>query len=409
MKRSARCPSHTRVEPALLLTTSSSRSGSKGETTHKGINTDMRILITGGAGFIGSHVADELIQHGHRVRAYDNLSPQVHGAEQRRPAYLHEDVELIRGDVRDAAGMQRALTGVDAVYHFASAVGVGQSMYEIDHYVSTNNLGTAVLLQALSARPVERLIVASSMSIYGEGLYRGSDGTLVADAERSIEQLRAGDWEPRDAAGAPLEPVLTPESKRPCLSSVYALSKFDQERLCLMVGRAYGIPTVALRFFNVFGTRQALSNPYTGVLAIFASRLLNDNPPLVFEDGLQRRDFVSVYDVVQACRLALDAPGAPGLAFNVGSGTAYTIRDVAELVAAVLEKPIEPVINRKYRVGDIRHCVGDVTLASRVLGYRPAVTLESGLIELAEWLRDQAADDHVADANLELLSRGLTV
>jgi len=369
----------------------------------------MQILITGGAGFIGSHLADDLLHRGHHVRAYDNLSPQVHGSEQRRPAYLDKDVELIHGDVRDAAGLRRALAGVDAVYHLAAAGGVGQSMYEIEHYTSTNNLGTAVLLQALSARPVERLIVASSMSIYGEGLYRTSDGSPVVNAERSLDQLRQAEWEPRGPGGETLEPVPTPETKLPSLSSVYALSKFDQERVCLMIGRAYGIPTVALRFFNVFGTRQALSNPYTGVLAIFAARLMNGNAPLVFEDGLQQRDFVSVYDVVQACRLALEAPAAQGHAFNVGSGTAYTIRDVARLVSGVLGKSIEPSITGKYRVGDIRHCVADVSLADAMLGYRPAVTLEDGLIELAEWLRDQAADDRVADANRELMSRGLTV
>jgi dTDP-L-rhamnose 4-epimerase len=348
------------------------------------------------------------LRRGHRVRAYDNLSPQVHGHASTRPAYLHDDVELIRGDVRDAVGLRRALAGVDAVYHFASAVGVGQSMYEIEHYTSANNLGTAVLLQALSARPVERLVVASSMSIYGEGLYRASDGTVLAGVERTLEQLRRADWEPKGPDGNPLEPVPTPETKMPSLSSVYALSKFDQERLSLMVGRAYGIPTVALRFFNVFGTRQSLSNPYTGVLAIFASRLLNGNAPLVFEDGRQQRDFVSVYDVVQACGLALEVPGAAGHAFNVGSGTAYTIREVAELMATVLGKPIQPSISGKYRVGDIRHCVADVTLASTALGYRPRVTLEEGLIELAEWLRDQAADDRVAEASRELRSRGLT-
>jgi dTDP-L-rhamnose 4-epimerase len=369
----------------------------------------MQILITGGAGFIGSHLADDLLHRGHRVRAYDNLSPQVHGGEQRRPAYLHPDVELIHGDVRDAAGLRRALAGVDAVYHLAAAVGVGQSMYEIAHYTSTNNLGTAVLLQELSARPVQRLVVASSMSVYGEGLYRTSDGSPVANAERSLDQLRKADWEPKGPDGETLEPAPTPETKLPSLSSVYALSKFDQEQLCLMIGRAYGIPTVALRFFNVFGTRQALSNPYTGVLAIFASRLMNGNAPLVFEDGRQRRDFVSVYDVVQACRLALDAPAAPGQAFNVGSGAAYTIREVARLISDVLGKSIEPSITGKYRVGDIRHCVADLTRAEAMLGYRPSVTLEDGLIELADWLRDQAADDRVADANRELASRGLSV
>src|SRR3954451_9368615 len=212
----------------------------------------MRILITGGAGFIGSHLADELLRRGHTVRALDNLSPQVHGAAAERPAYLSCDVELIRGDVRDADTVRRALRDIDAVYHFAAAVGVGQSMYEIDHYTSVNNGGTAVLLQALIDRPVQRLVVASSMSLYGEGLYRTTGGAVREGRERSLEQLKRADWELRDEGGEALEPVPTPESKSPSLSSIYALSKFDQERMCLMIGRAYGIPTVALRFFNVF-------------------------------------------------------------------------------------------------------------------------------------------------------------
>ncbi|HEY0875161.1 MAG TPA: NAD-dependent epimerase/dehydratase family protein [Vicinamibacterales bacterium] len=368
----------------------------------------MQILITGGAGFIGSHLADDCLQRGHRVRVLDNLSPQVHGAVD-RPAYLHRDVELIRGDVRDADAVRRALGGVDAVFHLASSVGVGQSMYEIAHYTSTNNLGTAVLLEALIERPVERLVVASSMSIYGEGMYEAPDGSRIPGVERPIEQLRRGDWELHDETGAPLTPVATPESKPPALSSVYALSKFDQERMCLMVGRAYNIPTVALRFFNVFGTRQALSNPYTGVLAIFASRLLNDHAPLIFEDGGQRRDFVSVYDIVQACRLALQVPEAAGRAFNVGSGHAITVREVASLVRGILGKDIEPDISGKYRVGDIRHCFADISQARATLGYEPAVSIEDGMIELAEWLGDQAAEDRVAEASRELAARGLTV
>ncbi len=369
----------------------------------------MQILITGGAGFIGSHLADDLLSRGHRVRALDLLLPQVHGPDPVRPPYLDPDVELIHGDVRDQAAVVRALVGVDAVYHLASAVGVGQSMYEIEHYTSTNTLGTAVLLQALSRTPVQRLIVASSMSLYGEGLYRTAAGALVTDAERSEAQLRRGEWEPLDADGRPLQPLPTPETKPPALSSVYALSKFGQERLCLMVGRAYAIPTVALRLFNVFGTRQALSNPYTGVLAIFASRLMNGNPPMIFEDGRQLRDFVSVYDVVQACRLALEAPGAAGSVFNIGSGQAFTVREVAELMSGVLGISIPPEIAGKYRVGDIRHCVADITLARERLGYTPAVTLEDGLVELSEWLRDQAAEDRVPEASHELASRGLTL
>jgi dTDP-L-rhamnose 4-epimerase len=375
----------------------------------------MHILITGGAGFIGSHLADDLIDRGHEVRALDVLSPQVHGPGAQRPTYLHPAVELVHGDVRDARAVCRALENIDAVYHFAAAVGVGQSMYEVEHYTSTNNLGTAMLLQELARRPVERLVVASSMSIYGEGAYAcdGEEGRGAAasfdQVERSIEQLRAGDWEPRDAHGRRLTPRPTPESKTPRLSSVYALSKFDQECLCLMMGRAYHIPTVALRFFNVFGTRQALSNPYTGVLAIFASRLLNDRPPVIFEDGAQRRDFVSVQDVVQACRLALEAPDAAGQAFNIGSGWSYTVSEAAGMMASVLGKPIPPEMTGEYRVGDIRHCFADVTLAREALGYAPQVTLEDGLDELAGWLREQTADDRVDDARGELAARGLTV
>ncbi|MBI3802772.1 MAG: SDR family NAD(P)-dependent oxidoreductase [Nitrospirae bacterium] len=369
-----------------------------------------QILITGGAGFIGSHLADELLSQGYRVRALDSLEAQVHGAEAARPSYLHPEVELVIGDVRDPAAVRRVLEGVDAVYHFAAAVGVGQSMYEVARYTEINNLGTAVLLEALIARPVERLIVASSMSLYGEGLYRAADGSRVTAAERSVAQLKAGQWEPTGPNGEPLEPMPTPESKLPCLSSVYALSKYDQERLCLMIGRAYGIPTVALRFFNVFGTRQALSNPYTGVLAIFAARLLNGNRPMIFEDGAQRRDFVSVQDVALACRLALEVPEAAGEAFNIGSGRSYPIQGVARQMAAALgREELQEEITGEYRAGDIRHCFADITRARKVLGFEPRIPLEEGLAELAAWLKGQVAIDRVSDARAELAARGLTL
>jgi dTDP-L-rhamnose 4-epimerase len=283
-------------------------------------------------------------------------------------------------------------------------------MYEVAHYTRVNNLGTAVLLEALIAQPVQRLVIASSMSLYGEGLYRNQAGEVRLAGERSVEQLRRGDWELHDESGAVLTPAPTPETKPPALASIYALSKFDQERMCLMIGRAYQIPTVALRFFNAYGPRQALSNPYTGVLAIFASRLLNNSAPKLFEDGLQQRDFVSVYDLVRACRLALEAPGADGEVFNVGSGQPLTVRDVAARLARVLGKEsIEPEIVGKYRVGDIRHCFADITKAQAVLGYRPQVTLDQGMAELAAWLESQAAVDRVAQASAELASRGLTI
>ncbi len=366
-------------------------------------------LITGGAGFIGSHLADELGRRGWNVRALDSLIPQVHGDDGKRPAYLDPAVELQVGDVRDPQAVQRALAGVDAVFHFAARVGVGQSMYRVADYTSVNDVGTAVLMEALSERPVERLVVASSMSIYGEGRYRRPDETTFDAASRQRRELENGQWEPTDPDGIALTPVPTPEDKSPTLESVYALNKYNQERLALILGRAYKIPTVALRFFNVYGTRQALSNPYTGVLAIFASRLLNGRPPLIFEDGAQKRDFVSVKDVARACCAALTAD-ADGHVFNIGSGNAYTVTEVAERLARVMGRgELTPEITGEYRVGDIRHCYADIGAARQRLEYRPSVDFDAGLTELAGWLETQVAVDHVASARQELSARGLTV
>jgi dTDP-L-rhamnose 4-epimerase len=367
------------------------------------------ILITGGSGFIGSHLADQLLARGHKVRALDNLTPQVHGDGKRRPDYLADDVELVVGDVRDRDAVRQALKGVDLVYHFAAAVGVGQSMYEIETYTSVNNLGTAVLTEALIERPVEKLVVASSMSIYGEGLYRGPGDQVVMGRERSEEQLKRGDWELKDDDGRLLSPLPTPETKIPSLASVYALGKYDQERMSLLIGKAYRIPTVAMRFFNVYGPRQALSNPYTGVMAIFASRLLNDKAPMIFEDGHQHRDFVSVHDVARACVLAMEKPVSDKV-LNVGSGHAYSIIEVAERMARSLGKEhIHPEITGKYRVGDIRHCYADIGEARRTLGYEPRVRFEDGLDELVQWLDGKEARDGVQAAREELMERGLTI
>ncbi|HXE13927.1 MAG TPA: NAD-dependent epimerase/dehydratase family protein [Bryobacteraceae bacterium] len=366
------------------------------------------VLITGGAGFIGSHVANELLAHGYRVRVLDALASQVHGADRKRPCYLHEDVELIRGDIRDADVLDRALNGVVAVYHFVALVGVGQSMYQIEQYTSVNNLGTAMLLERVAKKRIRKLIVASSMSVYGEGLYELPSGEICTTAGRTVEQLRCHEWEMKTSGGQVLRPLPTPEWKTPALASIYALSKFDQEQMCLITGRAYGVPTVALRFFNVYGPNQALSNPYTGVLAIFASRLLNNQRPMIFEDGAQLRDFVSVYDVARACRLALESDAAD-VAVNIGSGETITIRQIAERLAAVLDKDVEPEITGNYRVGDIRHCYPDISLAKKVLGYSPAVTLELGLEDLAAWLSEQQAHDNFQEMQAELAGRGLVV
>ncbi|HEX7967967.1 MAG TPA: NAD-dependent epimerase/dehydratase family protein [Stellaceae bacterium] len=368
-----------------------------------------RVLITGGAGFIGSHLADNLLRRGYEVRAVDNLCAQVHGPDAGRPSYLNREVEFVAGDVCNRQTMQRALRDIDGVFHFAAVVGVGQSMYELAHYTTSNNLGTAILLECLIERPVEKLVVASSMSVYGEGLYRDASGAAVTVAGRSAAQLRRGEWEPRDGNGA-LVPLPTPESKAPSLASVYALSKYDQERMCLMVGAAYGIPTTALRFFNAYGPRQALSNPYTGVLAIFAARLLNGNPPLIFEDGEQRRDFVHVLDVAEACRLAYESARAAGQVLNVGSGRSVSVNEVARRLAEQLEKEhLTPEITHKYRVGDIRHCFAEITRARQLLGYEPRISLEDGIRDLAVWLEGQIAADRVVEARRALERRGLTV
>jgi dTDP-L-rhamnose 4-epimerase len=283
-------------------------------------------------------------------------------------------------------------------------------MYQIADYTSVNNLGTAVLLQCLAGRSIETLVVASSMSIYGEGLYRDAEGRTQQARDRTLEQLKMGDWEVRDSHGRILIPEATPENKLPALASVYALSKFDQEHMCMIVGRACGIPAIALRFFNSYGPNQALSNPYTGVLSNFASRVLNSRRPLIFEDGLQKRDFVSVHDVARACRLALETPAAAGQAFNISSGVPMTVKEVAERTIRAIGYPgLEPDITGKYRAGDIRHCFADISLARQVLGWEPRVTLEEGLEELAGWLEGQTPVDRGMEARAELAARGLMV
>lgn len=371
-----------------------------------------KILVTGGAGFVGTHLVDALLTRGETVRVLDNLDPQVHGSDRQRPAWLSPEAELLEGDMRNPDVVNRAVRGVDVIYHLAAAVGVGQSMYQIAAYTATNTLGTAHLLQALVDREVEleRLVVASSMSIYGEGRYRRPDGRDARVERRAADQLRRHDWELRDMDGVRLEPRPTDELKSLDPSSIYALTKADQERMTLQIGEAYGIPSVALRFFNIYGPRQALSNPYTGVAAIFSSRLLNGNRPLVFEDGEQSRDFVSVHDVVQALLLAGERPAAVGQVINVGSGQSITVRQVAETLARVLGVQIEPEITGRYRVGDIRHCFADISRARELLGYEPGVPLEEGMAELVGWLEEQERpQDGIQRHAAELAARGLTV
>ena len=330
-----------------------------------------KVMVTGGAGFIGTHLVRQLSASGGEVRVLDNLDPQVHG--EGKPCFQAECAEYVTGDVRDPDTVAKCLDGVDRVVHLAAAVGVGQSMYEVKYYVDVNCNGTAVLWEEiLKLRDrIEKVVVASSMSIYGEG-----------------------------------DPGFTGENHPLRPTSVYAVTKRDQEELSLSLGRAYGIPTVALRFFNVYGPGQSLNNPYTGVAAIFASRLLNGQAPVIFGDGNQTRDFVHVRDIVQGIRLALDR-SCPSDAYNVGTGTATSILDLAGRLAGALGFTGGIGPSGRVRAGDVIHCVADIGKIRNALGFAPQVTLDSGLQDLISWAGEQRAEDRVAGAVGELESRGL--
>ena len=374
------------------------------------------MLVTGGAGFIGSHLVDALVERGDRVRVLDSLDPQVHGDDATSPSLIagHVDagrVEFIRGDVTDPTVVETALEGVDTVFHQAAAVGVGQSMYRIADYVRANSLGGAVLLEAMVERrdALRRVVVASSMSIYGEGSYGCEEHGEVAPPLRDTPQLAAGDWEMHcPVCDRPVEPRPTPESKALQPTSVYAVTKRDHEELFLSVGAAYDIPTVALRYFNVYGPRQSLSNPYTGVAAIFASRLLNDRPPLIFEDGRQSRDFVHVRDIVAANLRALESDAAIGGAYNIGTGRSLDLRTMVDALRERLGGP-EPEYVGRFRQGDIRHCYADTTRAEKDLGFEAQIAFEDGIDDLAAWAREQEPEDRVDVAAGELEEAGLTI
>lgn len=363
------------------------------------------ILVTGGCGFIGRHVVGELLESGYGVRIVDSLVQQVHGEE---APVVPSGAELIAGDVRDKGLLLQALGGIDAIIHLAAEVGVGQSMYEIARYVGANDFGTAVLLEAMIGGPVERIVVASSMSVYGEGLYADATGNRLGHVQRRPDLIGPGHWDPLDGSGEPLLPIETDEEKPVDLASIYALTKYAQERQVLIFGQAYGVAATALRLFNVFGPGQALSNPYTGVLANFASRLANDKPPMIFEDGEQQRDFVHVRDVARAFRLALEKSAARGHVVNIGSGQAYSIREVAQLLAMAMGVPeIEPEIMQRARSGDIRNCFADISKARDLLGYEPQFRLEQSLGEIVEWVQATVAVDRGPEMRRELEEKGL--
>lgn len=368
-----------------------------------------RILVTGGAGFVGSHLVDALVARGSDVTVLDNLDAQIHPGRT-RPDYLSEDIRFVEGDVRDRELVARLVAESDVVSHQAATVGVGQSMYEIARYSDVNVQGTAVLLDVLvnDKNSVRKLVVASSMSIYGEGQYRCPTHGLADPGLRPDEQLRNHEWELRcGLCREYLVAVPTSETAPARAPNVYALTKKMQEDIVLTVCAAYRIPAVALRYFNIYGPRQSLSNPYTGVAAIFMSRLKNGNRPMIFEDGRQARDFVSVHDVVRANLAAIDSTAADYRAVNVGSGEPISVCELAQMLAAVVGVDVEPLITGEYRSGDIRNCYPDMARAERLLGYEPRVDLEAGLRELCDWSAGADAVDRVEAATAALAARGL--
>ncbi len=365
------------------------------------------VLVTGGCGFIGSHLVDQLTKMKHSVRVFDNLEFQVH--EGKLPEYLNADAEYIFGDVRNEDALKKVVEDIDIIFHLAACVGVGQSMYEIKRYVDVNSMGTAKLLETLISEEanVKKLIVASSMSIYGEGAYECEDCGVVYPRLRTKEQFKSKKWEVTcPECKKIVKPIPTSESKPLHPTSVYAITKRDQEEMCLTVGKAYGIPTVALRFFNVYGPRQSLSNPYTGVAAIFLSRIKNNNPPLIFEDGLQSRDFVNIRDIVQASILAMESNNANYEVFNVGTGEPTTILKIANVLIKLFRSDLKPKILYKYRSGDIRHCYADISKIKKI-GFKPSVQLEKGMSELIEWGNKAKAKDKTEKAQRELKEKGL--
>jgi len=369
-----------------------------------------KILVTGGAGFIGSHIVDLLIKKGYAVRVLDNLDPQVHPGR-KKPSYLNPQAEFVKGNVTKVSDLKKALSGVDAIFHEAAKVGVGQSMYEIASYTKNTVLGTALLLDLVVNQyrnKIKKMVVAASMSSYGEGKYKCPKHKDVRPMPRPLGQMQKKDWELHcPFCNQYLKPAPTNEETKQVCGSVYAVNKRDQEEMFLAVGKAYHIPTVALRYFNVYGPRQSLSNPYTGVAAIFMSRIKNDNPPIVYEDGLQTRDFISVHDIASANLKVLENSKADYQVFNIGSGKPQTIAGIAKTLAKLYKSDIKPKVQNQFRAGDIRHCIADIKKIRKLLNWQPKVTFYQGMQELIIWSRESKARDLSEQAEKELKTRKL--
>ena len=368
----------------------------------------MKVLITGGAGFIGSHLCDDLVELGYEVTVIDNLDRQVHSSGE-WPKYLNKKVKKIKGDIRDRSIISAALKDCRVVIHLAAAVGVGQSQYQIEEYTSVNCLGTAILLEEIIKlkQQIKRIVVASSMSVYGEGMYKNINDQIVFPKPRSIEQLKRSQWELMDSENQELSPIKTDEKKPLMPESIYAINKRDQEEMCIAIGKAYSIPVTAFRMFNVYGTRQSLSNPYTGVVAIFASKLLKNQRPVIFEDGNQIRDFIHIKDVTKAYVKALEINSHSWDIYNLGSGETTTVKDIAILMSAKLDMQIKPIIDNHFRSGDIRHCFANIKKINKELEWYPSFSFSLGLDSMIEWLKKETIVNDEKNSYTELVDKGL--
>jgi dTDP-L-rhamnose 4-epimerase len=364
-----------------------------------------RALVTGGAGLIGSHVSDLLVREGWRVRVLDNVEPQTH--RRGKPAWINPKAEFIEGDLRDRATIAVALDKIDIVFHQAA---YGGYMPEISKYVHVNSLGTAQMLEVIREKdlPIKKIVVASSQAVYSEGAGICPKHQLVFPAVRPIEQLRKGDWEVHcPICGEITKSAPTPENAPVGGETVYGLTKVDQEKLVLLWGKQVGTPTVALRYSCTYGPRQSIFNPYTGVIAIFCTRLLNNLPPVLYEDGEQTRDFSFVDDIARANLLAAETDYLDGMAVNVGSEKGVSIRKVAEIVSATLEIDIQPEARGEFRPGEMRHLTSDTTKICSA-GYKPQVELEEGIERYITWIRSQSdIRDYFSEAEQILKSKGI--
>ncbi|MCH7623279.1 MAG: SDR family NAD(P)-dependent oxidoreductase [Nitrospinae bacterium] len=368
-----------------------------------------KILVTGGAGFIGSHTVDALVERGDTIRVYDNLTEQVHGANAVRPSYLHPDVEFIKGDVRDRDSLKKAIAGMETIIHDAAEVGVGQSMYAIDKYISTNVQGTGILWDILvnEKHSVEKVLIASSMSLYGEGKYECAEHGVQYPAPRSLEQLSKREWEIKCPVCHQDMKPLPVDELRVNPHNQYAVSKYCQELYALTLGRRFGIPTVVLRYSITQGPRQSFYHAYSGILRLFTIRLLSNFPAIIYEDGEQLRDYVYVGDVARANLLVMEDEAANFEVFNIGGDRAMTVLEYAELFSRAVGKDTEPEIRGEFRFGDSRHIISDISKLKK-LGWQPEIPVEQIIKEYLDWVQTQpGVADYYAEAERVMKQEGV--